>query len=167
VCRSGGKSVDRRPRQPERTARLEAIVHHLGVALGGRPAASLAWRLTLLVSKDARLRVVRRRALPSIADTVHVLGIDGFAWKRGQRYDTLLCDPEQRRIIDLLPTPIIAATSRNNHARLRIGQLFRRLGHQLDQPIRTRARTDRRRSRMDERGSIEQLVAAENSSASS
>ena len=38
-----------------------AIVHHIGIALGGRPAASLARRLMLPVSRDALLRVVRRR----------------------------------------------------------------------------------------------------------
>jgi hypothetical protein len=30
------------PRAARRTSRLEGIVHHLGIALGGRPAASLA-----------------------------------------------------------------------------------------------------------------------------
>jgi transposase len=35
-----------------RTARLECIVHHLGLALGGRPAASFARRLMLPVSND-------------------------------------------------------------------------------------------------------------------
>ena len=30
------------PRAARRTARLEGIVHHLGIALGGRPAANLA-----------------------------------------------------------------------------------------------------------------------------
>jgi transposase len=90
-------------RAARRTARLEGIVHHLGVALGGRPAASLARRLMLPVSKDTLLRVVRRRAAPAGVAAVRVLGIDDFAWKRGQRYGTLLCDLERRWIIDLLP----------------------------------------------------------------
>jgi hypothetical protein len=44
-----------------RTARLDLVVHHLGLALGGRPAASFARRLMLPVSNDTLLRVVRRR----------------------------------------------------------------------------------------------------------
>ena len=49
------------PTRSRRTARLECIVHHLGLALGGRPAASFAKRLMLPVSNDTLLRVVRRR----------------------------------------------------------------------------------------------------------
>jgi hypothetical protein len=48
------------PVRARRTARLECIVHHLGLALGGRPAASFARRLMLPVSNDTLLRVVRR-----------------------------------------------------------------------------------------------------------
>jgi transposase len=47
------------PVRARRTARLECIVHHLGLALGGRPAASFARRLMLPVSNDTLLRVVR------------------------------------------------------------------------------------------------------------
>ena len=45
-------------RAARRTARPERIVHHLGVALGGRPAASLARRLMLPVNKDTRRRTI-------------------------------------------------------------------------------------------------------------
>jgi transposase len=32
-----------------------------------------------------------------------VIGIDDWAWKRGRRYGTIVCDLERRCIIDLLP----------------------------------------------------------------
>jgi zinc-finger of transposase IS204/IS1001/IS1096/IS1165 len=41
-----------------RTSRLDGIVHHLGLALGGRPAAIFAKRLMPPVSKDTLLRAV-------------------------------------------------------------------------------------------------------------
>ena len=85
-----------------RTTRLEHIVHHLGLALGGRPAASFARRLMMPVSKDTLLRVVRRRGRPRFAPPT-VIGIDDWAWKRNRRYGTLICDLERRRTIALLP----------------------------------------------------------------
>ncbi|HEX7562430.1 MAG TPA: ISL3 family transposase [Bradyrhizobium sp.] len=85
-----------------RTARLEGIVHHLGLALGGRPGQSFARRLLLPVSNDTLLRVVRRRAA-KLAEATRVIGIDDWAWKRGHRYGTIICDLERRRIIDILP----------------------------------------------------------------
>jgi hypothetical protein len=45
-----------------RTSRLDDIVHHLGLALGGRPAAMFAKRLMLPVSNDTLFRVIRRRS---------------------------------------------------------------------------------------------------------
>jgi hypothetical protein len=86
-----------------RTSRLQILVRHLGLALGGRPAQqALAGRLLLPVSKDTFLRSVR--------DTVgwdtelpRVIGIDDWAWRKRQRYGTLICDLERRKVIDLLP----------------------------------------------------------------
>ncbi len=84
-----------------RTARLDGIIHHLGLALGGRPAASFAKRLMFPVSNDTLLRVVRRRArLPS--HPLKVIGIDDWAWRRNHRYGSIICDLEQRRIVRLL-----------------------------------------------------------------
>jgi transposase len=85
-----------------RTSRLEGIVHHLGLALGGRPGQSFARRLLLPVSNDTLLRVVRRHAARSDAEP-RVVGIDDWAWKRGHRYGTIICDLERRRIVDVLP----------------------------------------------------------------
>ena len=85
-----------------RTARLDHIVHHLGLALGGRPAASFAQRLMLPVSNDTLLRVVRRRGSPRFVPPT-VIGIDDWAWRRNQRYGTIICDLERRKTIALLP----------------------------------------------------------------
>lgn len=85
-----------------RTARLDHIVHHLGLALGGRPAATFAKRLMLPVSNDTLLRVVRRRGSPRFVPPT-VIGIDDWAWRRNQRYGTIICDLERRKTIALLP----------------------------------------------------------------
>jgi hypothetical protein len=63
-----------------RTARLDLVVHHLGLALGGRPAASFARRLMLPVSNDT-LRVVRRRGCSPFA-APSVIGIIANREKR-------------------------------------------------------------------------------------
>ena len=60
-----------------RTARLDFVVHHLGLALGGRPAASFARRLMLPVSNDTLLRVVRRRPLLRRALSASTTGLGG------------------------------------------------------------------------------------------
>lgn len=78
-----------------RTSRLQGLVRHLGLALGGRPAQALARRLLLPVSKDTFLRSVRDMADEDTA-IPRVIGIDDWAWRKGQRYGTLICDLERR-----------------------------------------------------------------------
>ena len=84
-----------------RTRRLESIVRHLGLALGGRPAAGFAKRVMIPVSNDTLLRVVRRHARPANGP-LRVIGIDDWAWRRNHRYGTLVCNLEARRVVSLL-----------------------------------------------------------------
>ena len=53
-------------------------MHHLGLALEGRPAASFAQRLRLPVSNDTLLRIARRQGTPTFPLT-HAIGIDDWA----------------------------------------------------------------------------------------
>src|SRR6202042_2090378 len=85
-----------------RSARLQEIVHYVALMLGGRPGQNLAQRLLLPVSNDTLLRTVRRRGTPRVIPPT-VIGIDDWAWRRNQRYGTLVCDLERRRTIALLP----------------------------------------------------------------
>ena len=85
-----------------RTGRLEEVVHHLGLAMGGRPGAGFARRLMLPVSNDTLLRVVRRRAAPR-TEPLSVIGIDDWAFRRNHRCGTIVCDLERRCVVALLP----------------------------------------------------------------
>lgn len=88
-----------------RTLRMEQALRWLALALGGAAGARTAQRLGLLVSGDTLLRQLRRTFLAEKPTPIapRVLGMDDWAWRKGQRYGTILCDLERRRVVDLLP----------------------------------------------------------------
>ena len=91
-------------RYARRSSRLRQALTWVSLALGGRASARLAGRLGLPASRATLLRTLRGQSHPATTPSPRVLGIDEWAWKKGHRYGTILCDLEAGQVVDLLPT---------------------------------------------------------------
>jgi transposase len=84
------------------TDRLKQSQTDIGSSLGGEAGARLAARMAITTSPDTLLRRVKRLKNKPTGPP-RVVGIDDWAWRKGQRYGTIVVDLERSDVIDLLP----------------------------------------------------------------
>ena len=84
------------------TERASEIVRLIGYVAGGLPGQRLLARLAIASSDDTVLRRVRKKPADTVLP-IRNLGVDDWAWRKGQEYGTILVDLDLHRVVDLLP----------------------------------------------------------------
>jgi transposase len=105
--------------QARETNRLTQTLRRVGYVLGGLPGSRLLQQMGMIASRDTILRRVKATLCHPQGGKVRVLGVDDWAWRKQQRYGTMLMDLERRRVVDLLP--VRSATSFAEWLRLHPG----------------------------------------------
>jgi transposase len=83
------------------TNRLITALQAVGVIANGVDAAQIASSFGVPTTAKTIIRRVLQLPLPGEGEVAKV-GIDEWAWKKGQRYGTILVDLEKRRVVQLL-----------------------------------------------------------------
>ncbi len=86
------------PRYALRSVELNYVLTGLSFEASAEAVARICSRLQIKISPDSVLRFLRTTSMPSYHPYLRVVGVDDWAFKKGQRYGTILVDIETNRI---------------------------------------------------------------------
>jgi hypothetical protein len=84
------------------TQRFNESLQKIVLEVSGERACHLGKALGIQRSADTYLRQLKQVVIPEIVPP-RVVGIDDWAWRKGHRYGTIICDLERSEVIDILP----------------------------------------------------------------
>src|SRR5690606_29548254 len=85
-----------------KTERLESKIRQLGLLAGGKPAERICGMVCMPTSDTTILRLVEKEALTASED-VTAVGVDDWAYRKRDRYGSILVNLHTGKVIDLLP----------------------------------------------------------------
>jgi len=85
-----------------KTERLESKIRQLGLLAGGKPAERICGMVCMPTSDTTILRLVEKEALTASED-VTAVGVDDWAYRKRDRYGSILVNLHMGKVIDLLP----------------------------------------------------------------
>ncbi|RPH47213.1 MAG: ISL3 family transposase [Desulfobacteraceae bacterium] len=86
-----------------RLLRSNKLLGHLALELGGNTGSRISRHVGIPVSPSTLLRIIKQIEIQTVSVTSGIIGIDDWAFKKGNKYGTVVIDLETRKVIDLLP----------------------------------------------------------------
>lgn len=86
-----------------RTERVTRLLSGIAIDMPTGSGHVLSEGLQIKVSRSALTRLAHQQPLPNI-DTLKIVGVDDWAFRKGVNYGTILVDMEKSKPIDMLPT---------------------------------------------------------------
>jgi len=86
-----------------RLIRSNNLLCKIALELGGNKGATISRFIGIPVSPSTILRIKKRFDAPEKTLTSGIIGVDDWAFKKGNTYGTILVDQKNNEVIDLLP----------------------------------------------------------------
>jgi transposase len=105
-----------------RLLRSNELLSRLALELGGNTGSRISRHVGIPVSPSTILRIIKQFEIQPTPITSGIIGIDDWAFKKGNKYGTVIIDLESRKVIDLLPDRESDTVSNwlNNHPEVRV-----------------------------------------------